>query len=165
MTLWCNTNSTIRVAWVCTVAEQKHNWHAQTLQYTDNPRRVELQYPTQVFMVHFAIVQNISSTIGSFVRKCLFNCGMMWYIFSYLCLNHSVISIKSCNIRNKTFDYLLISRRCVYRAGTRFYMRGLDGEGKVANYVETEQICLCDGHKCSFVQVSLNEYMYSHPPV
>ncbi|KAL5021530.1 hypothetical protein ScPMuIL_000685 [Solemya velum] len=65
---------------------------------------------------------------------------------------HGFISAKTSNIGNKTFTYLLISRRSVYRAGTRFYMRGLDTEGKVANYVETEQILLCDGHKCSFVQ-------------
>ena len=32
----------------------------------------------------------------------------------------------------------LISRRQVYRAGTRMNVRGLDDEGHVANYVETE---------------------------
>ena len=32
-------------------------------------------------------------------------------------------------------------------------MRGVDQEGQVANYVETEQIIEFEGHKCSFVQV------------
>ncbi|OWF37982.1 phosphatidylinositide phosphatase SAC1-like [Mizuhopecten yessoensis] len=62
------------------------------------------------------------------------------------------ITVKSCNINNKPFDYILISRRCIYRAGTRFYVRGIDTEGQVANYVETEQIVQYDGQKCSLVQ-------------
>lgn len=62
------------------------------------------------------------------------------------------ISIKPCNINNRVFDYMLISRRCVYRAGTRFYVRGIDSEGQVANYVETEQIVQYDGNRCSLVQ-------------
>ena len=48
---------------------------------------------------------------------------------------------------------MLISRRACYRAGVRYYMRGLDSEGQVANYVETEQILECEGCKGSFVQV------------
>ena len=35
-------------------------------------------------------------------------------------------------------------------------MRGVDSEGQVANYVETEQIVEYQGEKCSFVQVCLN---------
>ncbi|XP_033754247.1 phosphatidylinositide phosphatase SAC1-like [Pecten maximus] len=62
------------------------------------------------------------------------------------------ITVKSCNINNKLFDYILISRRCIYRAGTRFYVRGIDTEGQVANYVETEQIVQYEGQKCSLVQ-------------
>ncbi|XP_050397632.1 phosphatidylinositol-3-phosphatase SAC1 [Patella vulgata] len=65
---------------------------------------------------------------------------------------HGFISIKSCELNNKRFDYIVISRRCIYRAGTRFYMRGLDQQGQVANFVETEQLVLYDGQRCSFVQ-------------
>ncbi len=32
-------------------------------------------------------------------------------------------------------------------------MRGVDDEGHVANYIETEQLVLYHGHKASFVQV------------
>ena len=60
---------------------------------------------------------------------------------------------KHCNINQRIFTYTLVSRRCCYRAGTRFYMRGADHEGQVANYVETEQIIEYQGDKCSFVQV------------
>jgi len=36
-------------------------------------------------------------------------------------------------------------------------MRGVDAEGHVANYIETEQIVLYQGHKASFVQVIVIE--------
>ncbi len=35
---------------------------------------------------------------------------------------------------------LLVSRRSKHRAGTRFFDRGTDDDGQVANYCETEQI-------------------------
>lgn len=40
------------------------------------------------------------------------------------------------------YDQLLISRRSRFRAGTRFTRRGADASGAVANFAETEQICL-----------------------
>ncbi|KAA8499321.1 Phosphatidylinositide phosphatase SAC1 [Porphyridium purpureum] len=39
-----------------------------------------------------------------------------------------------------TVCYALLSRRSRYRAGVRFITRGVDGDGNVANFVETEQI-------------------------
>ncbi len=41
-----------------------------------------------------------------------------------------------------SYDQLLISRRSRFRAGTRFTRRGADASGAVANFAETEQICL-----------------------
>jgi hypothetical protein len=40
------------------------------------------------------------------------------------------------------YHEILISRRSRYRAGTRFTKRGADASGAVANYAETEQVCL-----------------------
>lgn len=51
-----------------------------------------------------------------------------------------------------SLELLLISRRSRYRAGTRYLRRGVDEDGKVANYVETEQIMIFRGHMISFVQ-------------
>ena len=39
---------------------------------------------------------------------------------------------------------ILISRRSRKRAGTRFNARGVDEDGLVANFVETEQIFIYD---------------------
>ncbi len=46
----------------------------------------------------------------------------------------------------------IISRRSRFRAGTRYLRRGIDDSGKVANYVETEQIMIFKKHVISFVQ-------------
>lgn len=39
-------------------------------------------------------------------------------------------------------DLLLVSRRSRFRVGTRFTVRGADGEGHVANFAETEQLLI-----------------------
>jgi hypothetical protein len=48
---------------------------------------------------------------------------------------------KSSNSQ-QVYDQILISRRSKYRTGTRFTRRGADDTGAVANYAETEQICI-----------------------
>jgi G:T-mismatch repair DNA endonuclease (very short patch repair protein) len=61
---------------------------------------------------------------------------------------------ESVKVNGASFKILYISRRSCKRQGTRFTMRGVDGEGNVANFVETEQICLfTDGRQTSFVQI------------
>jgi hypothetical protein len=40
------------------------------------------------------------------------------------------------------FRIFLLSRRSLYRLGTRFKRRGVDENGNVANFVETEQVRL-----------------------
>lgn len=47
----------------------------------------------------------------------------------------------------------LISRRSRFRAGTRYKKRGVDENGRCANYVETEQIFTYGSHTVSFVCV------------
>ncbi|GFO16307.1 phosphatidylinositide phosphatase sac1 [Plakobranchus ocellatus] len=62
------------------------------------------------------------------------------------------VSITNSFINNQRISYILISRRCIYRAGTRFNVRGVDMQGHVANFVETEQIFHYEDNICSFVQ-------------
>jgi phosphatidylinositol 4-phosphatase len=58
--------------------------------------------------------------------------------------------VDGCKIGGKTFQFALISRRCRYRAGTRYNVRGGDAQGNVANEVETEQLVLLpDGQATS----------------
>uniref|UniRef100_A0A914VT28 Phosphatidylinositol-3-phosphatase SAC1 n=1 Tax=Plectus sambesii TaxID=2011161 RepID=A0A914VT28_9BILA len=53
---------------------------------------------------------------------------------------HGFVGIRRCHLGQHSFQLTIISRRSVYRAGTRFYMRGVNLEGHSANFIETEQI-------------------------
>ncbi|XP_028178083.1 phosphatidylinositide phosphatase SAC2-like, partial [Ostrinia furnacalis] len=85
-------------------------------------------------------------------------------------------SLTNTNSCDETFTLGLISRRSRYQAGTRYNRRGIEPGGKVANYVETEQIvsivCSDSIHRASFVQVrgsvpifwSQPDYKFRPPP-
>lgn len=51
---------------------------------------------------------------------------------------------------HKELNMLLISRRRYTMAGTRFHARGLDDNGNVANFVETELVINYDNSKFIF---------------
>lgn len=59
--------------------------------------------------------------------------------------SYLVVSIHNVQMNGKTFCFTLITRRSRFRPGTRFFSRGINEEGHVSNYVETEQIVLYDG--------------------
>ncbi|ETW87575.1 hypothetical protein HETIRDRAFT_378661 [Heterobasidion irregulare TC 32-1] len=70
--------------------------------------------------------------------------------------------IRLSSINGQNIQVSLISRRSRFRAGTRYFRRGVDHDGHVANFNETEQIVLIGGttpdaddftHKLSFVQI------------
>jgi len=54
-------------------------------------------------------------------------------IFGYL-------YIKPLMIDSKKFDFALVSKKDCRRPGRRFIVRGIDREGNVANFVETEHV-------------------------
>ena len=73
-------------------------------------------------------------------------------------------AIKATTIKHRPLQLSLISRRSRHRAGTRYFRRGVDREGHVANFNETEQIVLFEpqsqsekqssgGGRLSFVQI------------
>ena len=63
------------------------------------------------------------------------------HLFYCIAVIHGAVFIQHCSINGKHFRWSLISRRSTKRAGTRFFRRGCDSSGYVANFVETEQIC------------------------
>ncbi|KAL6457529.1 hypothetical protein MHYP_G00344920 [Metynnis hypsauchen] len=65
---------------------------------------------------------------------------------------HGFIAMKPCCINGKIFEWILISRRSCFRAGVRYYVRGIDSEGHAANFVETEQIVQYNNSRAAFVQ-------------
>ena len=57
-------------------------------------------------------------------------------------------------INNKKFQYILITRRSQNYAGTRYNTRGINDDGNVANFCESEQILIYNNSiLCSFCQL------------
>ncbi|KAI9682058.1 MAG: hypothetical protein M1817_000112 [Caeruleum heppii] len=51
-----------------------------------------------------------------------------------------MLRITSTRIKSTPLTFALITRRSRHRAGTRYFSRGIDDQGHVSNYNETEQI-------------------------
>ena len=52
--------------------------------------------------------------------------------------------IRPMRLNGRYLKLGLISRRSRYRAGTRYFRRGIDSDGHVANFNETEQVLLVE---------------------
>jgi len=50
-----------------------------------------------------------------------------------------MLRITNTSINGTPMNFILITRRSRFRAGTRYFSRGIDDEGHVSNYNETEQ--------------------------
>ncbi|KAK6633158.1 hypothetical protein RUM43_012902 [Polyplax serrata] len=87
--------------------------------------------------------------------------------FSKYCLSllQGFISINHCTVNGNSFKWTLISRRSILRAGARLFTRGVDIQGNVANFVETEQIVEYNYCKGSFVQVIIYEVTRGSVPL
>ncbi len=59
---------------------------------------------------------------------------------------------------------ILISRRNRHRAGVRMHCRGIDDDGNVANYVETEQILSTGTNIMSFIMIRGSVPIYWSQP-
>lgn len=79
--------------------------------------------------------------------------GCLFYLFSsvietasHWCIVawQTDLETKSATLNSRNLLFTLISRRSRHRAGTRYFSRGINSEGQVSNYNETEQIVLLD---------------------
>ena len=66
-------------------------------------------------------------------------------------LNHRHLSLGP----NVNAELMVLSRRNRYRAGVRMHCRGIDDDGNVANYVETEQV---NSQRCCLVNFLFRFY-------
>ncbi|KAI6074710.1 Phosphatidylinositide phosphatase SAC1 [Aix galericulata] len=138
--------------------------HLTDIQLQDN--KVFLSMLSHVLSVdgfYFSTTYDLTHTLQ---RQIHGSCGMGIFLENLLLNQRStVITMHSCSINGKCFDWLLVSRRSCFRAGVRYYVRvsltwlmrsfsylGIDSEGHAANFVETEQIVHYKGSKASFVQ-------------
>ncbi|KAF2728463.1 hypothetical protein EJ04DRAFT_477303, partial [Polyplosphaeria fusca] len=53
-----------------------------------------------------------------------------------------MMEIKNTSIKGNPLTFILITRRSRLRAGTRYFSRGIDDNGNVSNFNETEQIVI-----------------------
>ncbi len=77
-------------------------------------------------------------------------------IFKHWCQTviQGYVHALEADLPNKdSITYYLISRRSHRKAGTRFYARGLDDHGNVANFTETEQIIIYRDYAISHLQI------------
>ncbi|CCA67182.1 probable SAC1-recessive suppressor of secretory defect [Serendipita indica DSM 11827] len=66
---------------------------------------------------------------------------------------YGTCEINYTEINGQRFQFVLMSRRSRFRAGTRYFTRGIDADGHVGNYNETEQIVVTENNsKTAFVQ-------------
>lgn len=68
------------------------------------------------------------------------------------CLCGSVL-VRTIYVGHRTAKVAIISRLSCERVGTRFNVRGVNDDGHVANFVETEQLITFESVESSFVQV------------
>jgi len=81
-----------------------------------------------------------------------FGVGVQWQ----LPLIQGFVGTFNVPVQKKPVQCFLISRRSWIRGGTRSNIRGLDDQGNVANFVETEQIVVYNGYSCSHIQLRGN---------
>jgi len=75
-------------------------------------------------------------------------------------LIYGYVNIVHTTICNQLVTFGLITRRSRWRAGTRYFRRGIDDDGNVANFNETEQIlCIPTPSTESDLDVSIYSYV------
>jgi phosphatidylinositol 4-phosphatase len=79
--------------------------------------------------INFRVQSDSNSEIDAYILP---------VIFGFLHVQHTFANHKALTVA-------LISRRSRFRAGTRFFSRGVDAEGNVSNFNETEHILLVPG--------------------
>ncbi|KAJ7462751.1 SacI homology domain-containing protein [Mycena galericulata] len=57
---------------------------------------------------------------------------------------YGTFDLRNSVLHGRTLQICLISRRSRFRAGTRYFRRGIDREGHVANFNETEQLLMVE---------------------
>uniref|UniRef100_UPI00398E4844 phosphatidylinositide phosphatase SAC2-like n=1 Tax=Pristiophorus japonicus TaxID=55135 RepID=UPI00398E4844 len=75
------------------------------------------------------------------------------YLAEEALLSDDPLDAKLLSWPDSKFLLVLISRRSRYRGGMRYKRRGVDCDGNVANYVETEQLIYSGSDILSFVQI------------
>lgn len=124
-------------------------------------------------------MQRLYNTSTSFVNIPMYERAdqrFLWnhYLLKNFCMEHhefcvpiihGFIAINNCILNGKDFVWTVVSRRSRNRHGPRLLKRGIDLNGNVANFVETEMIVEYNNTKSSYVQTrgSIPLYWAQYP--
>ncbi|EEB94094.1 hypothetical protein MPER_07155 [Moniliophthora perniciosa FA553] len=73
---------------------------------------------------------------------------------------YGTFDIRPIFMHGTRMELCLISRRSRFRSGTRYFRRGIDHEGHVANFNESEQILLVENQNLLGSQRSFSDYAH-----
>ncbi|KAG7275458.1 hypothetical protein CRUP_008314 [Coryphaenoides rupestris] len=108
-------------------------------------------------------LQRLANTSPDFQEMSLLERADPRFVWNGNLLRELAAQPEPCRINGKIFEWVLISRRSCFRAGVRYYIRGIDSEGHAANFVETEQIVLYNGAQASFTRGSMPFFWSQRP--
>jgi hypothetical protein len=100
-------------------------YYSYTYDLTLSKIKQQIQYPTEI-----KFLWNIN-LIKEYLKS---NIDRRWTTF----LIQGFVGYFDLYVNGKRLDFHLLSRRSSRRAGTRYNSRGIDDDGNVSNYVETE---------------------------
>lgn len=72
-----------------------------------------------------------------------------------------MLRITSTKVKSTPFTFALITRRSRHRGGTRYFSRGIDEHGHVANYNETEQVVILNDSPGGLTGLAAGESLQS----
>jgi hypothetical protein len=100
--------------------------------------------------IHASTAQSLYSP--NHVRQCVYSTSLST---TPLSVPNDIVAfdIRAAFIQNRHIQLCLISRRSRYRAGTRYFRRGLDHQGHVANFNETEQLLFVEDQQSASQRV------------
>ncbi|XP_025422349.1 phosphatidylinositide phosphatase SAC1 isoform X2 [Sipha flava] len=124
-------------------------------------------------------MQRLYNTSAHFVNVPICERADQRFLWNYYLLNnfnldhqefcvpiiHGFIAINNCILNGKEFFWTIVSRRSRNRHGPRLFKRGIDQNGNVANFVETEMIVEYNDTRSSYVQTrgSIPLYWTQYP--
>jgi len=132
--------------------KEKHFYFSYTYDLTSNQQRLNSVFCQQAAASSQVPIASCNTQFAWNYNILRPFCAKVDFLAFCVALVHGAVFINNCSVNGKYFRWTIISRRSNRRAGTRFYRRGADMHGNVANFVETEQMVELGESVSSFVQ-------------
>ncbi|UJR35353.1 hypothetical protein I4U23_028111 [Adineta vaga] len=162
-----NPEDEVYIAGIKKLFQGRCFYYSTDIKQESNMNRRYFNKPYDITLCAQRMVQGHDSDIRFFWNRglCLpllkYNIDIRYWIPKVMCGG-----IEKCRSQSDEIDIWLISRLSCERAGTRFNVRGVNDDGAVANFVETEQVVLLyrQHNYSSFVIVRGSIPLFWHQP-